>query len=46
MKKIVLATVFTIGAFYVQAQNHDLPPADQRAKRCAVVIGECPIQHG
>ena len=33
MKKIVLATVFTIGAFYVQAQNHDLPPADQRAKK-------------
>ena len=33
MKKIVLATAFTIGAFYVQAQNHDLPPADQRAKK-------------
>lgn len=33
MKKLVLATLFSIGAIYLQAQTHDLPPAEQRAKK-------------
>lgn len=33
MKKLVLATLFSIGVIYLQAQTHDLPPAEQRTKK-------------
>ncbi len=33
MKKLLFATLFTLGAIYAQAQSRELPPAEQRAKK-------------